>query len=324
MRSQLKNIKSKSKLYLGLPALLMILSGCMRIDQETGEPIGWMSNFIYNFIVTPMSNFLDWLAGNIGSYAIALIILTVLVRLIILPLMLNSQASMIESQAKMKHVKPVTDKIQQLMKETDDPQMQQQLHLQQMKLFKQFNIGLGSQLGGCLPLLIQMPVFVGILHVINNSAEIARETFLGIHLGERSIILAIIVGAVYFVQGKMMTAMNANVGSSSPEQQQTANSMALVNPIMFLFISISSPAGVALYWLVGGLFGILQQFFIGRFYRPRIEEKINAKLRQLPDPEELVDLSQQKVKQSMAETKQVKRQTKQKNRRRNAGKQNRR
>lgn len=319
MHSQKNKWSKKITFYAFLPTLLIFLSGCMRIDQETGEPVGWMSNFIYNFLVTPMFVALDWFANLVGSYAIALIILTLIIRLVIMPLMLNSQASMIESQAKMNHVKPLTDKIQELAKQTDDPQAQQTLQLKQMEIFKKYNISLGSQLGGCLPLLIQMPFFVAIFHVINHSPEIASETFLGIHLGERSVILSILVGIVYYLQSKLMTP--ATTTDISDQQQQMTNSMTIMNPLMFFIISITSPAGVALYWLVGGVFGIVQQFITTRYFRPRIEARAERKLGDKPDPSELDQLLK-KAKRSIAETKNTQRQVKNKNRKRNAGKQN--
>lgn len=330
---KIKNHK-RPLLYGGLASLLIFLSGCMRVDPVTNEPIGWMSELIYNYIVIPMNYALDWLAGITGGYAIALIVLTIIIRLIILPPTLNQQKSMIATQAKTNHVKPVADKIQKLIKETESQSERQRLTMEQMKLYREYNISAGSQLLGCLPLFIQMPIFVAIFHVIRTSPEIAQTTFLGIELGQRSVLLAIIVGVIYYLQSLMMTNnLKKTAEKDEDDAQENAEdtaaqmnrSMSLMTPIMFFFFSFTSPAGVALYWLTGGLFAIVQQYFINNYYRPRIEDDVNEKLKDMPDPEKIVNLKEH-YKKSMAETKRQQDtadRVRKKNRQRNQGKQRR-
>lgn len=306
----------KLGLYALLPTVAIFLSGCMRLDAQ-GNPKGWMSHLIYNYLVLPLNSLLHYLAGNLGSYALALIVLTILFRLIITPLSLNQQRSMIENQVKMQRVKPLTDKIQERLKQTNDPQEQQAIQLEMAKVYKQYGIGIGNQLMGCLPLFIQMPIFVAILHVVNNSKEIASSTFLGIELGQRSFILAILVGAVYYLQSKIMT-----VGTEDANQQ-ASKSMALTTPIMFLFISLTGPAGVALYWLVGGIIGVIQQFLINKYYKPKIKAEVEAEYKdmpvELPDRLKQMETATQEKSTSTFEQKQRSR-----NRRRNENVQQRR
>ncbi|WP_018658868.1 membrane protein insertase YidC [Allofustis seminis] len=269
-----KLINKKIALYTMLPTALLFLSGCMRLDKD-GNPSGWMSELIYNYLVIPLNGFLHFLAGHLGSYALALIVLTIITRVIIIPLGIKQQRSMIESQVKMEKVKPLTDEVQKLINETNDPQQKQMLQLELAKIYKQYGIGIGNQLAGCLPLFLQMPIFVAILHVVHHSQEIANATFLGIQLGQRSVILAILVGLIYFIQSKLI------IPPTSKEQQKMNNSMALTTPIMFLFISLSGPAGSALYWLIGGLIGIAQQVVINHYYRPRIKAEVEEKYKDL-------------------------------------------
>lgn len=277
----MKNVKTrklntKIKKYMLTGTLLsavLFLSGCMRFDQETGAPQGFLSEIVYDFLIIPLDQFLNFLGEFLGNYGLAIIVFTLLFRLILLPLTLRQQKGIIESQIKMSAIQPVTQEIQAELKATDDPQEQQALNMELMEIYRENDVNIGGQLSaGCLPLLLQMPIFVAMLQVLRRSNEIANASFMGMELGERSIILAVITGAIYLLQSRMM------IKNMPEEQQATAGTTMYITPVMMFMFAVSGPAGIGLYWLVSGVFTIGQQLFNQLYYKPRIEANIREKL----------------------------------------------
>lgn len=256
----------------GLLTAVLFLSGCMRFDQETGAPQGFLSELVYNFLVLPLSQLLDVFADFVGSYGVAIILFTILFRLVLVPLTLKQQRTSVESQVKMASVQPITKEIQAELQATDDPAEQQALNMELMEVYRENNINLGSQLSGCLPLLLQMPIFVAMLQVLRRSEAIANSTFLGMNLGETSVVLALVTGLVYFVQSRLM------IQAMPEEQQKTAGTTMYITPVMMAFIGFSSPAGISLYWAVSGVFSLFQQIFNNFYFKPKIEAEVKEKM----------------------------------------------
>lgn len=256
-----------------LSSAVLFLSGCMRFDPESGAPQGFLSELVYDFLIVPLDQLLNFLAEFLGSYGLAIIIFTLLFRFILLPLTLRQQRSTIESQIKMSAIQPVTQEIQAELKATDDPEEQQALNMEMMEIYRENNVNIGGQLSaGCLPLLLQMPIFVAMFQVLRQSPEIANASFLGIELGERSILLAAITGAIYLLQSRMMIRMMPE------EQQATAGATMYITPVMMFMFAVSGPAGIGLYWLVSGVFTIGQQLFNQLYYKPKIEAEVKEKM----------------------------------------------
>ena len=256
----------------GLMTALLFLSGCMRFDQETGAPQGALSEVVYRVLIIPLSQFLDILANFVGSYGLAIIVFTILFRLILLPMTFKQQRSMVENQIKMGAVQPITAEIQAEIKATEDQAEQQALNMELMEIYRENNVSIGSQLSGCFPLLLQMPIFVAMFQVLRGSEAIASSTFLGINLGATSTALAVVTGLIYFIQSRLM------VKAMPEEQQKTAGATMYVTPVMMAFIGFSSPAGIALYWMMSGLFSLWQQFFNNYYFKPKIEAEVKAEV----------------------------------------------
>lgn len=258
-------------LYGGLFSTILFLSGCMRIDQETGEPAGFFSQLMYDYLVLPIEGLMDWMAGFLGNYGFAIIALTILVHLIILPLSLKQRRSMTEQQVQMSAIQPAIQEIQEEIKQTNDMQKKQYLQEEMMGIYQENDINVLGQLTGCLPLLIQMPIFIAVFQVLQNSQNIASETFFGISLGQSSIILGLLTGVVYYFQTKLMQQ------GMSEEVRKQSGMMSMITPIMLLFISITSPAGLALYFLTGGIFNTIQSLVINNYYKPKIDAELEEK-----------------------------------------------
>lgn len=225
---------------------------------------------MYDYIVIPMEFVLDWLGGLFGNYGLAIIGLTVIVRLVLLPITLNQQRSMMKSQMKMSGVMPVINEIQEDLKATNDPQRKQELNEELMMVYQENDINMFGQLAGCLPIFIQMPIFIAIFHVFRHSEAVATAEFLGIQLGSPSVILALVTGGLYYVESKMMQ-------QRMPSDQAGGGTMTLMMPIMMMVIAFTSPAGLTLYFFTSALVGIVQSYFLNNYYKPKIEAELKEK-----------------------------------------------
>lgn len=301
-----------------LLSAVLFLSGCMRFDQETGAPQGFLSEIVYDFLIIPLDQFLNFLGEFLGNYGLAIIVFTLLFRLILLPLTLRQQKGTIESQIKMSAIQPVTQEIQAELKATDDPQEQQALNMELMEIYRENDVNIGGQLSaGCLPLLLQMPIFVAMFQVLRRSNEITNTSFMGMELGERSIILAVITGAIYLLQSRMM------IKNMPEEQQATAGTTMYITPVMMFMFAVSGPAGIGLYWLVSGVFTIGQQLFNQLYYKPRIEANVREKLGPVKKIERKRRVRRDVTPTDEADSTIASNEDRNRNRNRNAGKQQR-
>ena len=193
---------------------------------------------------------LNAIYGVVGNYGIAIIIVTVLMRIIIFPLTLKQEKSM----KKMRELQPELEKIKEKYK--DNPQEYQQ---KTAELYRESGV---NPLGGCLPLLIQMPVFVALYWAFSGNAIPADAKFLWFTLKQPDRLFmignfAFLNVGVTYIQQKIMTS--ATSGQESSQQMQT---MLYMMPLMMLFIFYKMPSGVTLYYLVSGALSLVQQYFI--------------------------------------------------------------
>lgn len=269
----MKTRTKKLLLSTSLLSIMVFLSGCMRYDSDK-NPVG----LVYEYLVVPTQFAIGWLANLFGgSYGLAILAITILVRLLIFPLNISQQKKTMTQQIKMSGVKPVIDEIQAEIKQSKDPAEKQDLQNELVAIYKENDISVMGGIG-CLPLLIQLPIFTALFQAVSLSPEIKASTFLGISLGDRSIIIAVLAGIVYYAQSVlMMQGMPEN-------QRQQSRSMMLMNPLMILFFSLTGPAGLALYWLAGGLIAVIQSYFINQYYKPKLEAQMAEKY----GPQEMV------------------------------------
>jgi len=251
-------------------------------------------------IQQPLTNVLIVISHAFGgSFGAAIIILTIVVNLALLPLTL----SQIKSSKKMMELQPKLAELQK--KYAKD---RQKLAQEQMKLYKES----GVKLQGCmLGMIIQMPVWFalyqsimlalaavpeGLLNLsrflyswpVVFSAIPMNPYFLGMDLASPNIVLAILVGVFMWVQQKMSTMPTAD-----PQQQSQSSMMLWMMPLLFTFMSLTFPAGLALYWVVNSLFRIALQYRITgwgtlfkRAAKPGAEpEKKHLKFEQPPQEE---------------------------------------
>jgi YidC/Oxa1 family membrane protein insertase len=230
-------------------------------------------------IINPLVNLMIWLYGFLGNNTfLTVVVLTVLINLITLPLTIRQQKSMQKTQA----LQPRIDELKKKYK--DDPQRQQE---EQQKLFQSEGV---SMTGGCLPTLIQFPILIGLYQAItqslasspiqllalsqhiynpvpswlpNASALIplnSRFYWLDLAQPDPYFILPVLVVATTFLSNKMLTPP----ASGDSQQAQMSKSMQLTMPLMIGYISLSFPAGLAIYWVTGNIFRFIQAIATGR------------------------------------------------------------
>jgi YidC/Oxa1 family membrane protein insertase len=202
---------------------------------------GWLT-----IIAVPLFWFLSWIHGFVGNWGVAIILGTIVIKLIFYPL---SEASY-KSMAKMRVVAP---KLQRLKEQYgDDKQRMQQA---MMEMYKTEKI---NPLGGCLPIVVQIPVFIALYWVLLASVELRHAPFmLWIHDLSRPdpwYILPVLMGATMIIQTRL------NPEPPDPVQAKVMKIMPVAFSVFFFFF----PAGLVLYWLVNNCLSILQQWNINR------------------------------------------------------------
>jgi YidC/Oxa1 family membrane protein insertase len=216
--------------------------------------LGW-----FDFIALPLLHLLKFLDGFTGNYGVAIILLTVGIKVLFIPLTQRSFRSMREMQK----LQPQMTKIRERFKD-DSEQMNKEI----MELYRRHKV---NPLGGCLPMVLQIPVFIGLYQALLNSVELRHAPFMlwindlsaPDRLGSLQLpfvqhpgipVLTLLMGASMFVQQWMTPS------AGDPAQQRAM----MIMPLMFTFMFVNFPSGLALYWLVNNLLTIAQQYYMNR------------------------------------------------------------
>jgi YidC/Oxa1 family membrane protein insertase len=191
---------------------------------------------------------LHWLYGVTHNYGVAIIIITVIIKLLFYPLTMKSFKSM---QA-MQHLQPQMKRLQEMYKND-----RQKLNEEMMKLYREQKV---NPLGGCLPMVVQIPVFIALYQVLYTSIELRHAGFIWWikDLSAPDHPLALIMGASMVIQQWMTPT------TGDPRQAK----MMLFMPVIFTFMFLNFPAGLVLYWLVNNILTIAQQYVMLRQHRP--------------------------------------------------------
>ena len=208
------------------------------------------------FIAQPIFWLLMKINSVVGNYGWSIIGLTIVIKIIFMRLSASSYRSM----AKMRRLTP---KINQLKDRYGDDK--QKLMQAQMELWKKEKV---NPLGGCLPMILQMPVLIGIYWVLMKSVELRQAPFLlwynDLSVMDPYFILPLIMGASMFVS-QMLSPM----ATTDPMQAKVMKMMPIIFTVFFLWF----PAGLVLYWLVSNIFNIAQQSYIIRSVNKSYENK---------------------------------------------------
>lgn len=218
--------------------------------QEAGYGLERAVDYgMFAIVARPVAITLEWLSERTGNYGLAIILATIGVRLIFFPL---SQSSM-KSMRKMQRLQPQMNAIRAKYKGVKDVQKRQEMNTEVMQLYKDHGV---SPLGGCLPMVLQMPVLFAFYAAISVSIA-ARQAPLGLWLQDLSkmdpyYVLPLLMGASMYAQQRMSPS------TGDPMQQRIFRLM----PVMFTFFFLTFPSGLVIYWLVNTVLGIAQQAYV--------------------------------------------------------------
>jgi len=215
---------------------------------------GW-----FDIIAKPMLAAMKFLYGLVPNYGVAIILITILIKILFWPLSQKSYKSM----KRMQDLQPMVMKLRE--KYADD---KQRLNQETMQLYKTYKV---NPMGGCLPMLLQIPVFIAFYSVLGSSIELRQAPFmlwindlavpdrLGIgftipYVGDGLPVLTLLMGASMFIQQKLTPT------TGDPTQAK----IMLLMPVIFTFMFINFPSGLVLYWLVNNVLSIGQQMLTNR------------------------------------------------------------
>lgn len=248
---------------------ILVLSGCSAASQS--DSINADSSGVFNqFFIYPLSFLIKFFANAFhGSYGLSIVLMTFIIRLAIMPLMMNQTKKQMVMKEKMSVLQPELTALKEKYKNdaSTDAKKQQQVEMMQLYQKHQFN----PLNMGCLPMLLQWPITLAFYYAIRLTPEIAAHDFLWFSLGKTDMILPLIAAAVYYVQFRVSQSVSAQV------QQNQNNQMAfigLLSPIMMGVLSFQMPAALPLYWAAGGIFIILQTMLLNKMYKkPNVSSK---------------------------------------------------
>ena len=256
-------------LLLLLAVLALVASGCAPQVAEDGsvsaptwiaplaKPLEWLIEAVYTYVLTPI---------GLASWGLAIILVTILIRALLYPLTRKQMQSM----KKMQSIQPKMKEIQE--KYGKD---REKLSQKQMELYKEEGV---NPAGGCLPLLIQMPILFAFYYALLLLGDKLDEPFLWIpnlaypeygqgmawlqpitpaHLLSPAVLPFLILPIIYvvtqFIMQRMSQASNPSVGGGS------ANTVMTLMPVMFGYITLIVPSGLSLYWVTSNILQIIQQ-----------------------------------------------------------------
>ncbi|TQR11510.1 membrane protein insertase YidC [Psychrobacillus soli] len=251
-------MKKRLSLVLLLVVTTALLAGC----TEFNEPIYSNSEGFWNeYIVWPLVSAITYFKDLLGTYGLGIITVTILIRLVILPLMIKQT----KSSKNMQEVQPELQKLKEKYS-SKDAVTQQKYQQEMMALFKERGV---NPAAGCLPVFIQMPILIGFYHAIsrmNNTPEINLGDFLGFALAEPSIILAVLAGIMQLIVLRTGPAMD------NPQMKI----MMYIMPFMIIGFGIVLPAALTLYWVIGNIISIIQNLFIYKPWKKKETEPVKS------------------------------------------------
>jgi YidC/Oxa1 family membrane protein insertase len=210
-----------------------------KIGLEEAIEFGW-----FGFMAKPFLVVLNFFQRYLGNYGLAIIIMTVIIKIIFYPLTKHSLNSMKE----MSKIQPQLAALKEKYKDNKE-----KLNKEMMELYKRYKI---NPVGGCLPMILQIPVFIALYEVLYVAIELRHAPlYLWIHdLSDKDpyYITPVIMGATMFLQQKMTPS------TIDPNQAK----IMLIMPIIFTFMFLNFPSGLVLYWLVNNVLSIAQQYYI--------------------------------------------------------------
>ncbi len=241
----LQTVKSAASssilLYVGTKEVFLLEAAGHKLNRLMDY--GWLGNK-FAFLVKPLLKVLAFFYDVFGNYGWAIIFLTIVIKIIFFPLTHKSFKSMKGLQK----IQPYVKVIQERNKDN-----RQKMNEEMIELYKKHQV---NPLGGCLPMLLQIPVFISLYHALFFSIELRGAPFMGwitdLSVADPYYVTPVLMGVTMFLQQKMTPSVG------DPVQQK----IMLMLPIVFTFLFVTFPAGLVIYWTINNLLTIAQQYYI--------------------------------------------------------------
>jgi YidC/Oxa1 family membrane protein insertase len=224
-----------------------------QIDLEGLIDYGYLKT-ISRPLAVPILQAITYLSKLTGSYGVAIILFTIVIYSLFFPLKWRSSKSMKKAQKLAPRMKELQEKIKNV--KQNDPRLKE-LQMEQLRLMKE-----GNPLGGCLPLLIQMPFLFALYRAITISLDFRQASFLWIPDLSAAEPYLIHILPILMTGTMVVLQLVTPAPSADPLQRKM---MAIGMPMFMLYVLWSAPSGLVLYWLVGNIVGFTQQFLINRW-----------------------------------------------------------
>lgn len=203
----------------------------------------------FDLVAYPMLLTFKWMYKVIPNYGIVIILLTIIIKIVFWPLSQKSYKSMKDMQ----RVAPLMEQLREKYK--DD---KEKLNREVIELYKRHKV---NPLGGCLPMILQIPVFFALYAVLNSAVELRHAPFIlwimDLSAKDPYYVTPILMGATMFVQQKMTPS------SGEPAQQK----IMMLMPVIFTFMFLNFSSGLVLYWLINNVLSIGQQHYVNKYMK---------------------------------------------------------
>jgi len=228
-------------------------------------------------ILGPICAVLLWglrhLQGLVTNYGVAVILLTLIIKLLFYPLTQRSMVKMKEMGEQMKRLKPQIDRLKAKYKKMPkDMSTRSKMNEEMMALYQREGINPMAQMTGCLPMLLQMPIFFALFTLLPKAIELRGAAFFGwIHdlsVADPYYITPLVMGITMVISTKM---------TMTTELEGPQKMMLWLMPVMFTWICLWAPAGLTVYWLTNNVLTMGQQYLINRKVKQRQEEAARGK-----------------------------------------------
>lgn len=216
------------------------------VHMEDSINYGWfpLGRTLNKTLAKPMHAAMNFLYSYIHNYGLVIILLTIVIKILFHPLTKKG----LDSMKEMKRIQPQVAAIREKYKD-DKEKMNREL----MDLYKRYSI---NPLGGCLPMVLQIPVFIALYNVLSTSIELRHAPFAfwlyDLSAKDPYYVTPILMGATMLMQQKMTPS------AMDPAQAKTM----LIMPVVFTFMFLKFPSGLVIYWLVNNILSIAQQYYI--------------------------------------------------------------
>ena len=268
------NGATKERLFVGPKALNILES--VRSNTAPGQMNGPdLRNVVdfgfFSLIARPLFLWLKWTHNYVSNWGVCIVILTICINLALLPLRITSTKSALKMQKLQPQMKAIQEKYKKL--PMRDPK-RQEMNAEIGELYKREGV---NPAGGCLPLVIQMPFLFAFYTMLQNAIELRQAPFLWLHdlaAPDKLFIMPVLI----VVSTYLMQKMTPSAGMD-PKQQQM---MTLMMPLMIGWFSFNLPSGLSVYWIVGNIILMIQQYVInkshlGQELRAEMEKRARKK-----------------------------------------------